>query len=106
MVIRILTFEGCPSCNAAKELVEQTVTELRLQAKIEGIHVNSEGEARMFHFLGSPTIQVDGEDIEVGRRHDKAWYSCRVYRTAHGVVGVPPKHLLVDAIKKPRRGSS
>ena len=100
MVIRILTFEGCPNCNAANELAEQTVRELHVQADIEGIHVNSESEAERFHFLGSPTIQVNGEDIEVNRRHDKASYACRVYRSAHGVAGVPPKQLLVDAIRE------
>ncbi len=100
MVIRILTFEGCPNCNAARELVEQTARELHIQADIERIQVNSDIEAERYHFLGSPTIQVNGEDIEVDRRHEKASYACRVYRTAHGVVGVPPKHFLVDAIRE------
>jgi len=106
MVIHILTLEGCPNCNAAKELAEQTVRELHVLADIEGIQVNNEIEAERYHFLGSPTIQVNGEDIEVDRRHEKASYACRVYRTVHGVAGVPPKQLLVDAIREAQLHSS
>ena len=103
MIIRILSFEGCPNCNAANDLAEQTVSELHVQAEIEAIHVNSEIEAEHYHFLGSPTIQVNGQDIEVSRRHDKASYACRVYRTARGVAGVPPKQFPVDAIREAQR---
>jgi hypothetical protein len=100
VVIRILSFEGCPNCGAANQLVEQTVSELSLQADRERVPVNGQVETEQYHFLGSPTIQINGEDIEVSRRQDKALYACRVYRTAHGLVGVPPKHLLVDAIRE------
>jgi glutaredoxin len=99
MVIRVLTFEGCPNCEATKDLVEETVKELHLQADIETIQVGNEDEAKRFGFLGSPTIQVDGQDIEAGRRGEKASFSCRVYRTPNGITGVPPKGLLMDAIR-------
>ena len=100
MVIRVMTFLGCPSCAAATLLVEEVVEELRLPAAIEAIHVNDEDEARRIGFLGSPSIQVDGRDIEVSRRDEKGTYACRLYRTLNGITGVPPKELLVDAIRE------
>jgi hypothetical protein len=84
-------------------LVENTVRDLHLQADIEAIQVKCESEARRYHFLGSPTIQVNGQDIEVNRRHEKASYACRVYRTPRGITGVPPTKLLVDAIREAQR---
>ena len=50
------------------------------------------------HFLGSPTIQIDGRDIEAGRRGDEASFTCRVYKALNGFSGVPPKQMLIDAI--------
>jgi glutaredoxin len=100
MVIRVLTFEGCPHCEAATKLVEETVKDLRLEAHIESIQVKSESDARRYHFLGSPSIQVDGRDIERNRRNDAPSFACRVYRTPSGISGVPPRELLVDAIRE------
>ncbi len=100
MVIRVMTFEGCPNCEAAMRLVEEVVEELRLTADIEAIQVKDEHEARRIGFLGSPSIQVDGRDIEVSRRTEKGTFACRVYRTSNGIVGVPPKALLLDAIRE------
>ncbi len=103
MVIRVMTFAGCPNCEMAKDLVEETVRELHLRADIEAIQVRNEDEAQRFGFLGSPTIQVDGQDIEVSRRTDKASFSCRVYRTPNGTSGVPPKDLLLEAFREVKR---
>jgi thiol-disulfide isomerase/thioredoxin len=99
MVIRVMTFEGCPNCEATRVLVEDTVKELRVQADIEAIQVGNEDEARRYGFLGSPTIQVDGKDIEASRQSEQASFSCRVYRTPNGISGVPPKILLLNAIR-------
>jgi glutaredoxin len=99
VVIRVLTFEGCPHCEAAKDLVEKTVRDLHLQADIETIQVKNENEAQTYQFLGSPSIQIDGQDIERTRRNEKSSYSCRVYRTPTGITGVPPRELLVNAIR-------
>ncbi len=100
MTIRIMTFEGCPNCSATRKLVQETVRELNLDADIEAVQVRDENEAQRYGFLGSPTIQVDGQDIETSRRMEKATFSCRVYRTPEGFTGVPPKNLLVDALRK------
>ncbi len=106
MVIRVLTFEGCPNCAATRNLVEETVRELHLQADIQAIMVSDEAEAGQYGFLGSPTIQIDGRDIEAGRRKDRPSFSCRVYRTAGGITGIPPRQLLLDAIEEAQHSSS
>ena len=100
MLIRVMTFEGCPNCETTRYLVEETVRELHLGADIEAIQIKNEEEAIGYGFLGSPTIQVDGQDIEVNRRGERASFSCRVYRTPRGISGVPPKDLLLEALKK------
>jgi hypothetical protein len=100
MVIRVMTFEGCPNCSEAVRLVEEVVKEMRLPADIETNEVSDEDEARRTGFLGSPSIHVDGRDIEVGRRGETGVFACRVYNSANGMTGVPPKGLLVAAIQE------
>jgi hypothetical protein len=60
---------------------------------------------KRYGFHGSSTIQIDGWDIEAGRRTDAATFACRVYRTPNGLTGVPPRELLVDAIREAERRS-
>jgi glutaredoxin len=103
MVIRVLTFEGCPHCEAARDLVEKTVRDLQLKADVQAIQVKDECEARQYGFLGSPSVQIDGHDIERDRRSDASSYSCRVYKTPNGLTGVPPRELLVEAIREAQR---
>jgi glutaredoxin len=106
MIIRILTFEGCASCEATRRLVEETVNELHVQAEIDSVRVDGEDEARRQGFLGSPTIQVDGQDIEASRRGGKATFACRLYRTPNGVNSVPPRSLLAAAIREAQLGEA
>jgi glutaredoxin len=103
MVIRVLTFEGCPHCEAARDLVKKTVRDLQLKADVQVIQVKDEREARQYGFLGSPSVQIDGRDIERDRRRDTGSYSCRVYKTPNGLTGVPPRELLVEAIREAQR---
>ena len=101
----MLTFAGCPNCEATKDLVEKTAGDLHLRAVIESVQVTTEEAAKRYRFLGSPTIQVNGRDIENRRRADMATFACRVYRTPNGLTGVPPRELLLDAIREAERKS-
>jgi hypothetical protein len=50
------------------EALKETLEEKGLKAKIELILVQNEAEARARRFLGSPTLQVDGMDLEPSAR--------------------------------------
>jgi len=103
MDIVLLTFDGCPNGEPARRLLEQTLTELQLAAKVRTVVINDAAQAERHRFLGSPTIQINGRDIEVQRRSDEASFSCRVYKTPEGTSGIPPKGMLVRAINEARR---
>jgi hypothetical protein len=98
MDIAVLTFEGCPNAQPTAQLVQQTVRELGIEAEVKKISVHDQGEAEKLHFLGSPTVQINGRDVEVARRADAASFSCRIYKTSAGNSGVPPKELIGAAI--------
>lgn len=100
MEIRLLTFDGCPSAKPAQELIEAVVTEFGIEARIIHIRATSQTDAEKYHFLGSPTIQVNGKDIERSRRSDKALFGCRIYTSNATQTGVPPREMLVQAISE------
>ncbi len=95
MKIELLYFAGCPHHRATRELIEATVSELGVDAQIEEVDVQDEADAARLCFLGSPSIRIDGCDIEPGAesRTDYA-ISCRIYRGS----GVPPRELLLAAL--------
>jgi hypothetical protein len=106
-LVEILTFEGCPHGEPALELARRVIRETGAEAELRRVDVAG-GEAAVTHrFLGSPTIRVDGRDVEPGadERHDYA-ISCRMYRTSAGLVGQPDAQWIREALDEPgaRRG--
>jgi hypothetical protein len=102
MDITLLTFDGCPNGKPARVLVQQTLAELGLKVEIRTVVIKNEVQAAEHRFLGSPTIQINGRDIEVQRRSDEASFSCRMYQTREGSSGIPPKELLLAALNEAR----
>ena len=99
MTIHLLCFPECPNAEPALRLVEDVVSALGIQANIENHYIGSAEEAEMYRFLGSPTIQVDGADIERSRRSDQPNYGCRIYLSDGRQSGLPPRQMLFEAIQ-------
>lgn len=97
--VQILTFEGCPNKDGAIELVTRVLDLTGVAADVEIIDVADSEQAELLHFLGSPTVRVDGRDIEpgAGDRRDFV-YACRVYRTEAGLQGKPDARWLIAAL--------
>ena len=100
-LVEILYFEGCPNHEAARELVDRVSEELRVRPTIDLVEVADAEAAARLRFLGSPTIRVEGRDIEPGSeaRFDFA-LSCRVYGTAGGVSMQPDEAWIRDALSE------
>lgn len=58
--------------------------------EVEPIFVETKEEAQAKEFLGSPSVRIDGIDIE-GRKGNHPGLSCRVYE---GGTGVPPEWMI------------
>jgi len=99
--VQILYFEGCPNHEPALALVERIAAELGVQPDVELVPVLDADAATRLRFLGSPTLRVDGLDVECGaeRRGDFV-FSCRVYRNEHGLSGRPDEGWIREALAK------
>ncbi len=95
-MIEILYFGGCPHHSATVALTREVVAELNLDAEIREVAVETPEEATEKRFVGSPTVRVNGQDIEPAARAIESFsLACRLY----GGSGVPPKQLLVAALR-------
>jgi len=97
--VEILYFEGCPNHEATRELVERVTAEFELDAQPELVEVPDGEAARTMRFLGSPTVRVDGRDVEPGAE-DRTEYvlACRVYQAEHGFSGQPDERWVREAL--------
>lgn len=100
-LVELLYFDGCPNHEAARELVERISSALALEPDLRLIEVADEDAAQRQRFLGSPTVRVDGRDVdpEAEGRRDYG-LSCRVYRTERGLAGLPDERWLRDALRR------
>lgn len=97
--VEIIYFEGCPNYEHAGELVERVAAELRVEPEIDVLEVADAEAVAELRFLGSPTVRVDGRDVEPGadeRTHFAL--SCRTYRSGNGLSGVPPEAWIREAL--------
>jgi hypothetical protein len=99
MRIEVLYVPGCPNYEPAVQRL-QAVLELKsLQAEIRSVPISNEDQAKALRFPGSPTIRIDGEDVEP---HGTVVPSlaCRLYANRSGV---PSEESLLIAISSAKR---
>ncbi len=99
MKIRFLYFKGCPNVKPALKLLKEVLKEKGIKDKIEVIEIKSEADAKRYKFLGSPSIQINGLDIEKEKRKSPPVFGCRIYKTDDGYSGIPPKQMIIKALK-------
>ena len=98
MLVEVVTFEGCPHAAPAVALARRVADEAGISADVRLVDV-ADGEAERQRFLGSPSIRVDGRDVEPGAdlRRDYV-YGCRLYATSAGRSALPDETWLRDAL--------
>ena len=84
MQIQFLFFEGCPSHEKGLERLRKVMTEEGINADVEVLEMVTDEQAAKWHFIGSPTILLNGEDIQPPPAEAAAALTCRVYRLEDG----------------------
>ena len=68
----------------------QELQRLLAEREAQLVEVADAEAAERFRFLGSPSVRVDGRDVEPGAEERSDFVlSCRVYRSERGLVGQP-----------------
>jgi hypothetical protein len=98
--IEFLYWEDCPSHPAARKLLHEVMAEMGLESTVEEIEVLTDEDAARLAFPGSPTIRVDGADVDApGADLMGTALTCRVYRLEDGRFSpVPSREMLRRAL--------
>ena len=104
MKVELLYFEGCPHHVQAKELLQKVLDNEGIANPITPVLVETPDRAQETRFLGSPTIHINGRDIEpaAADRTDYG-FSCRVYDADGAKSGTPPVEMIRDALRAAQR---
>jgi hypothetical protein len=89
--VEILCLESCPHTQPTVDRVREVSAACGVAVDLRVVHVESGEHAHLLRFLGSPSVRVDGRDVEqqAEERTDHG-LQCRVYPTDVGLQGLPP----------------
>ena len=95
MQIEVLYFDDCPNHLPTVERIKSVLHEEGCEAKVREVLVPDVETAHRVNFLGSPTVRVNGIDIEPSAQHRSDFgLMCRRY-----MGGVPSRELIRAAIR-------
>ncbi|WP_394831459.1 hypothetical protein LVJ94_33595 [Pendulispora rubella] len=97
--IEVLMFDGCPHVDATVARASAAARAAGIPADVTVVRIASEEEAIRERFLGSPTVRVDGIDIDpaVAAGTDFG-LQCRLYTVDGQLQGTPPDEWIVLAL--------
>ncbi|HWX52167.1 MAG TPA: hypothetical protein VNY34_02670 [Solirubrobacteraceae bacterium] len=100
MRIELLYFDGCPGHAELRDRLPRLLERAGVDARIEEHRIDSGDSARRERFLGSPTLRVDGHDIDptADSRHDYG-LRCRLYPSEDGLQRTPPDAWVTEALR-------
>jgi hypothetical protein len=101
VTLELLYFDGCPNHEALVPHLEQLLRGAEIPAIIRLRRIADHTAAQNERFLGSPTVRVDGRDVEPGaEERDDFGLGCRLYRTPAGLRGAPPDEWVLEALTR------
>jgi hypothetical protein len=99
--IEFLYWEGCPSHPEARRRLREVMDEMGIETAVEEIEVLTDDQAYRLEFPGSPTIRINGVDVDpTGASQMASALTCRVYRLEDGRFSpVPSREMIRQALQ-------
>ena len=100
MKVEFLYVRDCPNHLPTLQIVKDVLREIGLPLDVIEIEIASPSQAETYAFPGSPTVRVDGSDVEPGPSGLTSFgVSCRSYVVNGKRQGVPDREWIVKAIR-------
>jgi hypothetical protein len=103
MEIELLYIDGCVNYPPLVERLSRLVREQSVPLEIRHTRVVDVEQANGLRFPGSPTVRIDGVDVEpdVDAGSDFGM-QCRLYSVGGGFQGAPPDEWILAAVDRVR----
>lgn len=99
MKVELLYIAECPNYREAKRMLRGTLREYGFRDEVYEIEVSDSAQAQALAFIGSPSIRIEGKDIEpIVPKQRHYGLSCRTYLVGGKLAGVPPVDMIRAAI--------
>ncbi len=98
MDIELLYFDGCATWQHTLADLRALLSEAGRDDEVRLVKVDSMDAAERLRFLGSPTVRVDGRDVESAIPAGGYGMECRIYWVDGKPAGTPPREWLARAI--------
>ena len=99
MQIDFLYWAECPSHPQAWQRLLDALDALAIQAEVRRVEITTDEEALRWGFPGSPTIRVNGQDIDPAAKRLPARLTCRLYYRDDGRPSpLPPESMIRRAL--------
>jgi hypothetical protein len=100
MTIELLYLRNCPHYRETSDLVREVLQDEKIVAELTETLVSDFTDATERSFPGSPTVRVNGQDIEETPSNPLAvGFACRTYLMDGTARGVPPRAWLKRAVR-------
>ncbi len=93
--VSFLFYEDCPSHDLALERLSEVLDEKGIDADVEVVEVRSEEQAQELRFVGSPTILINGQDIDPPPPDSYYALTCRAYHLEDGRISPLPSQDMI-----------
>jgi hypothetical protein len=98
MRIEVLYFPECPNYLPTMDRLTAVLRQEGLSVEISAIEVKDPADAKALHFFGSPTVRINGLDVEIeSRTIRETGLACRRYAG-----GMPSDEMIRMALREAR----
>ena len=98
--VEVLFFDGCPNLELASSRAREAIANTGASVDLHLVRVDGDADAIARRFVGSPTVRIDGKDVEgAANARTDFGLQCRVYSVDGRLEGAPPVAWIEAALR-------
>ena len=87
-------FDGCPNSDLIVERVKEVISKIDTQVELYTVLIDTPEKTKKYNFRGSPTVLINGIDLEKLPEPTAGNLACRYY-----INGIPSVESIINSIK-------
>jgi len=99
-IAEILYTDACPFWKETLNTINEVMKELNISLTVKKTKITTDEEAKRHKFPGSPTVRINGVDIDPAAKETAGYIGCRIYMYEGQTYEYPPKQMIKTAIKR------